>query len=158
LIKRTGARILLIDSDERVLLIHERTGDDAQYTHWLTPGGGVEDGEDLPTAAVREVYEETGLRVELALDAPQVYVRDRIWSWRELTFDQTDHYFAVRIVAGLPVEPAGLTEVEASLLLGYRWWSVEELRASTETIEPPVIADLVQHVLAGAHGGSVTGP
>jgi 8-oxo-dGTP pyrophosphatase MutT (NUDIX family) len=147
LIKRTGARILLIDSDERVLLIHERTGDDAELTHWLTPGGGVEDGEDLPTAAVREVHEETGMRVALAPDAPELYVRDRIWSWRHLTFDQTDHYFAVRVPAGVPIEPASLTEVEQSLLLGYHWWSIDELRASTETIEPPVLADLVQQVL-----------
>jgi len=162
-IVRTGARVLLIDADDRVLLIHERTGDQADLDHWLTPGGGVEEGEDLATAAVREVFEETGLRIELAEGAPAIYSRRRSWSWRHLSFDQTDHYFTARVASDLPIEPAALTEVEVSLLLGYRWWTVAELQASAETIEPPALADLVIQVLGDgvwsqAGGGSVGGP
>lgn len=32
---------------------------------WVLPGGGVEDGESSPIAVVREVLEETGLKVEV---------------------------------------------------------------------------------------------
>jgi 8-oxo-dGTP pyrophosphatase MutT (NUDIX family) len=33
---------------------------------WLPPGGHIEEGELPDEAAVREVWEETGVRVELA--------------------------------------------------------------------------------------------
>ncbi len=61
-VARLGGRVLLVDRSERVLLIHERLEDGT--THWLTPGGGVEAGEQPREAAAREAYEETGIRVD----------------------------------------------------------------------------------------------
>jgi mutator protein MutT len=46
----------------RVLLI--RRGKEPLYGRWVVPGGTVELGETLEEALVREMQEETGLRVE----------------------------------------------------------------------------------------------
>jgi len=48
--------------DGRVLLI--RRGKAPLYGRWVVPGGTVELGETLEAALVREMEEETGLRVE----------------------------------------------------------------------------------------------
>jgi 8-oxo-dGTP pyrophosphatase MutT (NUDIX family) len=58
---RHAARVLLLDERDRVLLfrfVRPETGG----VFWASPGGGLEDGEDARTAAVRELAEEVGLR------------------------------------------------------------------------------------------------
>jgi len=51
--------VFVIDEDRVVLLKHPKVG------LWLPPGGHIEKGELPDDAAVREVHEETGLRVAL---------------------------------------------------------------------------------------------
>ena len=52
--------ILLLDDNERVLLVRQVEGNE-----WSTPGGMIEPYETPSNAAVREMWEETGLFVEL---------------------------------------------------------------------------------------------
>jgi 8-oxo-dGTP pyrophosphatase MutT (NUDIX family) len=145
LVRRVGGRLLLIDPDGRLLLIHERT-DDGAATFWITPGGGLEPGETPQQAAVRETYEETGIEIALLPDAPVAHSRVRSWSGDGVTYEQTDHFFTVSVAAGLTFAPAGLTDVERELWLGYRWWTPTELRASDETFVPADVAELVQSI------------
>ena len=57
---RHRAGIVLIEDGKVVLIERHRAG-----LHYFTfPGGGVEDGETVEEAAIREMKEETGLSVE----------------------------------------------------------------------------------------------
>nr|WP_284745948.1 NUDIX domain-containing protein [Amycolatopsis sp. RTGN1] len=61
---RVGARVLLLNRDDEVLLIHTRDPDDPSHHWWELPGGGQDPGEKLEDTARREIAEETGLVVD----------------------------------------------------------------------------------------------
>lgn len=58
-----GCRVIALDPEGRVLLIRHSYGSD----RWMPPGGGLGRGEDPVAAALRELHEETGCRLEHAL-------------------------------------------------------------------------------------------
>lgn len=47
------------------IVMLRRAQKDIAYGKWILPGGHVDRGEEVPVAAVREVREEIGLKVEL---------------------------------------------------------------------------------------------
>ena len=57
---RLAVRALVVDENDRVALLHSK-----KYGYYELPGGGLESGEDLEAAAIRETEEETGFRVEV---------------------------------------------------------------------------------------------
>lgn len=63
--KRVVSRGITFINDD-VLLIERHRKDNDEILHYFTiPGGGVEEGEDYVTAAIRETEEETGVKTKL---------------------------------------------------------------------------------------------
>jgi len=63
--KRVCARGITFIGDD-ILLIERRKKENNEILHYFTiPGGGVEVGESLEDAAVRETYEETTVKTEV---------------------------------------------------------------------------------------------
>jgi 8-oxo-dGTP pyrophosphatase MutT (NUDIX family) len=92
---RTAARVVLIDDSDRVLLL---SGTDPQVDSrwWITPGGGLEPGEDLPAAATRELAEETGLRLRSDELVGPMWRRTAQFTFTGIEYEQTEFYFAAR--------------------------------------------------------------
>lgn len=150
---RTAGRILLVDDQQRVLLIHDRLDLDVTDSHWIVPGGGLEPGETPAEAAVREVFEETGIRVELPTDEPAFYIERVRFSFAGVDTDQTNHYYLVRVPSGLPVRPAANTEFEKVVAIGHRWWTLPELAASSVRREPVTMVELIRQTIGGERDG-----
>jgi len=68
--KAIPAVAAVIVEDDRILLI--KRGKEPSKGKWSVPGGSVEPGETLEEAVEREVYEETGLEIEIG-DVAGVY-------------------------------------------------------------------------------------
>jgi 8-oxo-dGTP pyrophosphatase MutT (NUDIX family) len=147
-IVRPTSRLLVLDEQERLLLMRTKAPDTSGASRWITPGGGVDPGEDHAQAAVRELLEETG---QVVTDVGAVVRVDDF----EVPWDAADHthghaeFFVVRL-PHFEVVDDGWTDDERVDILESRWWSLSELESTTEPVEPADLATLLRSVLAQA--------
>jgi 8-oxo-dGTP diphosphatase len=112
---RLTADVVAVTGDGRVLLIER--GWDPHKGAWALPGGHVDVGETSRTAAARELWEETGVRVP-ADELVQVGV------WDEPGRDPRGRYVTVAYLAVVPDDTEIAAGDDASAA---RWWPSDEL-------------------------------
>ena len=146
---RPSARLLVIGPDDRVLLFRFMLANSklAVKDYWATPGGSLEGNETHAEAARRELFEETGF-VSGISDAPVAE--------REFVLQMSDgenvlaveRFFLTRVDKPV-LSNAGWTEVEKQIMVEHRWWSVAELRATSEAVFPENLVAMLATV--GVH-------
>jgi 8-oxo-dGTP pyrophosphatase MutT (NUDIX family) len=126
---RNSARAVMINERGEMLLFkftfHRRDG---SKTLWVTPGGGLEEGESFEEALKREVFEETGVMLDAV--GPWIWTKEMRFEGDGQPFLSHERYYLVK-VAGSELELDNMTDVEKGTLKDCKWWSAEEIRQSS---------------------------
>jgi len=146
---RRAARVVLVDRADRTLLL--RGGDPARpgLRWWFTPGGGLNDGETSAEGAARELYEETGLRVDPADLGEPVWHQVTRFRYDHREYRQDQDFYLVR-VPEWQVDTTGFDIEEQRTIDDHRWWTAGELETTAETVYPENLAELLRRITAEA--------
>ena len=153
--RRTSARVVLLDDDGAVLLF---CGSDPAVTDgtaprwWFTVGGQAHPGERLVDTAVREIAEETGLRVDPSQIVGPVWRRDSVIDFNGTVIQSQEFYFVHRTSRFEPTTN-GRTPLELRYIHGHRWCdsaTIEKLAADGETVYPLQLGELLAEANAAA--------
>ena len=147
MIRRIGARVLLVDARDRVLLLRGHDPANPEPKYWFTIGGGVDAGETSRTAAARELFEETGLRVDPATLTGPVHRDVAEFPFGGDWYRQEQDWYWLR-VPEWTVDTSGFEPIESETVDAWRWWAAAELRATDELWYPAELADLLDRLCA----------
>ncbi len=147
---RTTARVLPVNAAGEVLLLYGVDPLFSQRPYWFTIGGGVDEGESLVDAGVRELREETGIEVT----ADQLVGPSHRWQ-HEFTFDGREwvsdiHVFAVlmgEVTVGFDGHQAG----EAGFITDWEWWQPQDLEADGR-LSNPQLPEILTMAVAAVRG------
>ncbi len=120
----------IVIKDEKVLLVSSKYKDEEFY---LFPGGGMEFGETIEEAAVRETFEETGVKVKVKdLFHVNEYIYAEDWNKRSVSM-----FFIAEVVEIL--EP---TTNDEGKIKEFKWIKLSEL--DKYDIKPKRIAEMIK--------------
>jgi 8-oxo-dGTP pyrophosphatase MutT (NUDIX family) len=145
---RPAVRGLVIDTDERVLLVR------LVFPHgvwWVLPGGGITDGETDIDALHRELAEEIGIT--------SPHIGPLVWN-RTHVFDvvdsdgvqwqgQRESVYLVRTEPFAPAPHMSPEELTAENIGEIRWWTMSEIQqhVGPDFLSPTDLATYVEFIL-----------
>jgi double-stranded uracil-DNA glycosylase len=137
-VQRSAVRALVIDARRRVLLLRWERDAGAW---WIAPGGGLLAGESDEVGLRRELGEELGLQ-QFDLGPLVAEYEHQLPSGGRL-LHQRNRVYLVRVDE---LEPAPTVDLAAENVTGHRWWTLDELEATTERLGPAHLAELVRSI------------
>lgn len=144
---RETARVFLLNSAGEMFLLNTHWDPGTELPpRWLTPGGGIDPGESVLRAAVRELFEETGLMVqpealgEIELSLPFKMV------WGNGQYETgVAHFYRLVLDGDFQLDDSNWTKDEHRDVIEWRWWKPADLIASGERVGPPGLLEYLEN-------------
>ena len=152
--RRSTARVLPVDAEGRVLLLHGWDPHHPDEPYWFTIGGAAEKGdgevggESLRDAGVRELYEETRIRVDPAALGEPIAQNTIEFSWGGHRILQEQTFYAV-LVTSAEVSFEGMDAWERATTDKYGWLTAEDLGGDERPADPD-LPRLIRAAVASA--------
>jgi 8-oxo-dGTP pyrophosphatase MutT (NUDIX family) len=144
---RHVARVLVINDQGQTYLLRGRDvtlPDRAPF--WFTPGGKIDDDETPRQAAARELFEEIGLKIAPEELGDVIGTETSDYHFHGVPYQQKGVFFAIRSnIANLNKD--NWSEIEADTIDQGKWWSVADLKSTTETVYPAHLATMLAGVI-----------
>jgi 8-oxo-dGTP pyrophosphatase MutT (NUDIX family) len=132
---RNAARILPVNAEGRVLLLHGWDPNHPEAPFWFSVGGGAEGGESLAEAGVRELREETGIVVDPAALGEPVGQNTVEFHFASFHIIQRQTYYAVAVEAA-DVTFDGLDQLERASTDKAAWLLAEDFGPDERPADP----------------------
>ena len=139
----------MLNSSDRIFLFHYSLETTWPGSIWVPPGGGLDKGETYAEAALRELWEETGLS-DVTL-SPCVWLRSHVAEFNGVVYDVRESFFVCRVDSHDSSAHINPDELERASLVGERWWSIEELELAQEVFVPRDLAVLLPPLIRGEY-------
>ena len=135
--------MLLLDGDDRLLLVRGHDPHRPERSFWFTPGGGIEGAESFAEAAVRELAEETGYVLTVEELAGPVWRRTAVFDFASHPYTQHEEIFVGRLADAerRPRGDATLTEDEHEALDEFAWLTQAQVAAEEREVFPDVLRE-----------------
>jgi len=146
-IDRRAVRALITDPSDGAVLLMQTQFPAWTNPRWLTPGGGIDAGEGPEQALVREIREETNLRISTAdIIAGPVWRRRARFEFDGRYYDQREQFFVVRAERFEPDPRGNPAQHETEALHGFAWWTAAMIAASDDLFVPTAFAVHLAHL------------
>ncbi len=152
---RNAVRVLLLNGDKLLLMCIEDFDISAPNSKpnkrfWCTIGGGIESGESIQEAAMREIYEETSLSSENIELGPIVWQSDLNLMLRG-TLTRFKEVYVVAKTSTHNVSLHQPTQAELDIVKELKWFTLEEIKQCPDVIFPTSLPQHLPDILAGIY-------
>lgn len=145
---RKSSRAIVLNKQNQIFLFRYTFDFFAEEEFiWITPGGGLDEGESFEEALKRELFEELGMK--LTEPAPFVFYRTPLYELKNGEKVRSEERFYLVRLDETVFSCTGWTESEKKRMTAEKWWSIEEIRQSEEKFFSNDVVEILERISRG---------